>query len=97
MKHLFITLFCLLACGGLRAQTVPTDQLYGVGAWNADSLGNHRVVVSVDKKADAVLAKIEWRRRDQNPEAKNLIVVDAEPVSALLTYVVLALTERVAR
>ena len=31
MKHLFITLFCLLACGGLRAQTVPTDQLYGVG------------------------------------------------------------------
>ncbi len=77
MKHLFITLFCLLACGGLRAQTVPTDQLYGVGAWNADSLGNHRVVVSVDKKADAVLAKIEWRRRDQNPEAKNLIVVDA--------------------
>lgn len=77
MKHLFITLFCLLACGGLRAQTVPTDQLYGVGAWNADSLGNHRVVVSVDKQADAVLAKIEWRRRDQNPEAKNLIVVDA--------------------
>ena len=59
------------------AQAVPTDELYGVGIWNADSLGNHRVIVSVDKPADAVLATIDWRRRDLNPEAKNLIVVDA--------------------
>lgn len=35
------------------------------------------VIVSVDKPADAVLATIDWRRRDLNPEAKNLIVVDA--------------------
>jgi len=61
----------------LQAQAVPTDELYGVGIWNADSLGNHRVIVSVDKPADAVLATIDWRRRDLNPEAKNLIVVDA--------------------
>ena len=40
-------------------------------------MGNHRVIVSVDKPADAVLATIDWRRRDLNPEAKNLIVVDA--------------------
>lgn len=45
--------------------------------WDADSLGNHRVVVFVEKPADAVLATIEWRRRDLNPEDKNLIVVDA--------------------
>ena len=38
---------------------------------------SHRVIVSVDKPADAVLATIDWRRRDLNPEAKNLIVVDA--------------------
>lgn len=61
----------------MQAQAVPTDELYGVGIWNADSLGNHRVIVSVDKPADAVLATIDWRRRDLNPEAKNLIVVDA--------------------
>lgn len=77
MKQLLFTLFCLFAHSSLQAQAVPTDELYGVGIWNADSLGNHRVIVSVDKPADAVLATIDWRRRDLNPEAKNLIVVDA--------------------
>lgn len=74
---MLFTLFCLFAYSSLQAQAVPTDELYGVGIWNADSLGNHRVIVSVDKPADAVLATIDWRRRDLNPEAKNLIVVDA--------------------
>ena len=77
MKQLLFTLFCLFAYSSLQAQAVPTDELYGVGIWNADSLGTHRVIVSVDKPADAVLATIDWRRRDLNPEAKNLIVVDA--------------------
>lgn len=77
MKQLLFTLFCLFAYSSLQAQAVPTDELYGVGIWDADSLGNHRVIVSVDKPADAVLATIDWRRRDLNPEAKNLIVVDA--------------------
>lgn len=77
MKQLLFTLFCLFAYSSLQAQAVPTDELYGVDIWNADSLGNHRVIVSVDKPADAVLATIDWRRRDLNPEAKNLIVVDA--------------------
>ena len=77
MKQLLFTLFCLFTYSSLQAQAVLTDELYGVGTWNADSLGNHRVVVAVDKPADAVLATIDWRRRDLNPEAKNLIVVDA--------------------
>ena len=77
MKQLLFTLFCLFAYSSLQAQAVSTDELYGVGIWNADSLGNHRVIVSVDNPADAVLATIDWRRRDLNPEAKNLIVVDA--------------------
>lgn len=77
MKQLLFTLFCLFTYSSLQAQAVPTDELYGVGIWNADSLGNHRIVVAVDKPADAVLVTIDWRRRDLNPEAKNLIVVDA--------------------
>lgn len=77
MKRLLFTLLGLLTFGGLQAQNIPADKLYGLGNWDADSLGNHRVVVSVEKPADAVLATIEWRRRDQNPEDKNLIVVDA--------------------
>ena len=46
-------------------------------AWNADELGNHRAVVRVAVKADAVLVRIPWRRRDADPENKGLIVVDA--------------------
>ena len=45
MKQLLFTLFCLFAYSSLQAQAVPTDELYGVGIWNADSLGNHRVIV----------------------------------------------------
>lgn len=77
MKQLLFVLFCLLTIGGLHARNTSTDELYGLGNWDADSLGNHRVVVFVEKPADAVLATIEWRRRDLNPEDKNLIVVDA--------------------
>ena len=77
MKQMLFTLFCLFTFSNLHAQTVPADKLYGLGNWDADSLGNHRVVVFVEKSADAVLATIEWRRRDLNPEDKNLIVVDA--------------------
>lgn len=77
MKQMLFTLFCLFTFSNLHAQTVPSGELYGFGNWDADSLGNHRVVVFVEKPADAVLATIEWRRRDQNPEDKNLIVVDA--------------------
>ena len=57
MKQLLFTLFCLFAYSSLQAQAVPTDELYGVGIWNADSLGNHRVIVSVDKPA-----MLYWQR-----------------------------------
>ncbi len=78
MKNLFLTAICMCATSPvLWAQETPSPELYGTGTWDADSLGNHRVVVAVDKPADAVLATLEWRRRDQEPEKKNLIVVDA--------------------
>ncbi len=54
-------------------QKVP----YGVGTWDADAYGNHRAVVRVREAGQAVWAHIEWRRRDQNPEAKEVLVVDA--------------------
>ena len=51
---------------------------YRTGNWDADAYGNHRVVVFVSKKTDAVWAHIPWRRRDFNPEKKNIIIVDAK-------------------
>ncbi|MCR8557037.1 hypothetical protein KXD93_05265 [Mucilaginibacter sp. BJC16-A38] len=46
--------------------------------WDADSLGNHRVVLTL-QNANTSLAKavINWRRNDQHPEDKQLFVVDA--------------------
>jgi len=51
---------------------------YGVAKepW-AEGLGNHRAIVRVEQKADAVLVKIPWRRRDHDPERKQILVVDA--------------------
>ncbi|HTP12669.1 MAG TPA: glycoside hydrolase domain-containing protein [Bacteroidota bacterium] len=53
----------------------PAD--YGTGTWNSDSLGNHRVIIKVTQKSDAVVAHIPWRRRDEEPEKKGIYIFDA--------------------
>ncbi|MFZ1800380.1 MAG: glycoside hydrolase domain-containing protein, partial [Chitinophagaceae bacterium] len=45
--------------------------------WNPDSLGNHRVVLEFNGTGKVAKATIEWRRRDENPELKRIIVEDA--------------------
>jgi Glycoside hydrolase 123, N-terminal domain len=47
------------------------------GAWDAARYGTQRAVLRVIGQADAVRATIPWRRRDSNPERKELIVVSA--------------------
>ena len=59
------------------AVATPDSLRYGTGTWEPDSLGNHRAVLRVDRAADAVLAHIPWRRRDQTPERVNLVVMNA--------------------
>lgn len=55
------------------------DELtYGTGSWDAQKWGNHRVVIRVDRPADAVRLRILWRRRDYNPQDKNIVIMDAE-------------------
>jgi hypothetical protein len=78
------TAFLLLAIAysGLHAQdkdglTIPGPTFYGTGNWNSDSLGNHRIVLSVASKAEAVYAKISWRRKDRDPDQKNIVIIDA--------------------
>ncbi len=56
-----------------RAQDVP----YTIGRWESDSTGNHRAVVRVAAAGDAVRVHIPWRRRDQHPELKRVLVVAA--------------------
>lgn len=54
------------------------DVPFGVAdsAWKSE-LGNHRARVYVPEKCNAVLAKIQWRRRDPKPENKAIIIFDA--------------------
>ncbi|RFM30598.1 hypothetical protein DXN05_01550 [Deminuibacter soli] len=50
----------------------------GNNAWNPDSLGNHRIVLQVAAPGNAVHAHIAWRRNDNDPQLKRIIVTDAQ-------------------
>ncbi|MFT7159954.1 MAG: hypothetical protein ACI9GZ_001126, partial [Bacteroidia bacterium] len=73
----FLCGFYLIAFSQINLQE-PTRDLYGVGEWNADSLGNHRAVVQVEKKGDYTLVRLPWRRRDIEPEKKGIIIIDSQ-------------------
>jgi hypothetical protein len=51
---------------------------YGVPdkPWD-EGLGHHRALVQVTEKADAVWARLPWRRRDADADKKHIIVIDA--------------------
>ncbi|MFC2160546.1 glycoside hydrolase domain-containing protein [Acidobacteriota bacterium] len=66
-------LLSLLLIQPCQSEDIP----YGIGQWDADSLGNHRVILRVSQNSDAVLAHIPWRRRDLHPENKSIILIDA--------------------
>jgi hypothetical protein len=71
------SIFCCATalCATALAQEIP----YRIGTWDADSLGNHRVVIYVESNQtrDAVRVHIPWRRRDKDPESKRIVIVDA--------------------
>lgn len=73
--HLRSVIFfvCCFVNGALIAQEIQ----YAAGQWDREGLGNHRVVIRVDSNADAVHVHIPWRRRDAEPEKKDLILIDA--------------------
>ncbi|MDB5137684.1 MAG: hypothetical protein JWP37_4287 [Mucilaginibacter sp.] len=54
--------------------------------WDADSLGNQRVVLSIGDKANklAIAANIDWRRSDEHAENKQVILVDASTNQRIL-------------
>ena len=64
----------------LGVQYIP----YGTGFWDENLYGNHRAVIQVSEKADAVWVHIPWRRRDANPEQKAAILIDAQTEKQVL-------------
>jgi hypothetical protein len=76
----FLTFVILVVAPLFCMQEVP----YGTGTWEEDLYGNHRVVIQVNEKADAVWLHVPWRRRDVNPENKAAILIDAQTEKQVL-------------
>ena len=74
------------------ASQAPPATPYTTGSWDADKLGNHRVVLEVSVAADAVRAHIPWRRRDTSPEKKNLILIDGMTGTKIVNVVRVSIT-----
>lgn len=82
MKPYCIVLFPLFLSALFAFQPLPSaaQELQYPPAndlWNADSLGNHRAVVRVTGTGDIAKVKIVWRRPDEHPEQKAILVTDA--------------------
>ena len=75
--RIFRALFLAFFPGVLAVAPASAQLRHGVGSWEPDSLGNHRAVVRVNAPAPAVLAHIEWRRRDTIPDRVATIVIAA--------------------
>ncbi|MBS1746612.1 MAG: hypothetical protein JST21_10635 [Bacteroidetes bacterium] len=75
MKKLLVFIFILFAGTVINAQSLRFSSANN--NWNADSLGNFRAIVRVINNVDIVRTYIEWRRRDEHPETKRIIVVDS--------------------
>lgn len=79
MKKIFVCVMTLLSVMPVMAQKgfVPDDAHYGSNYWEPDTLGDVRAVVSVEASGNVIKAFIPWRRRDDAPEKKSVVVVDA--------------------
>ena len=55
---------------------VHANVKYSVASWEEAGRGNHRALIRVSAKADAVRAHIEWRRRDHDSQDKAILVFD---------------------
>ncbi|GGE53262.1 hypothetical protein EV200_102404 [Pedobacter psychrotolerans] len=75
MKFRLFLLLCLFWQLSINAQVLKYTN--GNHSWNADSLGNHRVIVQFGGEGKTAHAKINWRRRDNHPESKGIIIQDA--------------------
>jgi hypothetical protein len=72
----FFAICLLITSGTLEAQVIKyTDANNG---WNPDLLGNHRAVVQFTGTGTVAKTIIKWRRRDENPDQKHIIIQDAK-------------------
>lgn len=62
---------------GVRYEPGNWEPMLAAGA-KGESWGNHRAVVTLEHRtSDPVVVSIPWRRHDEHPETKAIVVVDA--------------------
>lgn len=72
-----LTIFCVVFTLFMGSALFSEDVPYGTGTWDAASLGNHRALIHVSERSDAVTVHIPWRRRDVDPHRKDVFIMDA--------------------
>ncbi len=48
--------------------------IYRIGEWDNESLGNHRLLIQVEEPGEVARCEISWRRSDPDPEKKGVFV-----------------------
>jgi hypothetical protein len=88
---ILISLFALLfdAANAGEKNYKPSEKYYGIGSWSADSLGNHRALIKVNKSSSAVFVHLPWRRSDTNPSEKGVVIMDAKTGEIIKNIVIL--------
>jgi hypothetical protein len=81
MKKLLL-LLCFSIVKEISAQQI--NYTSGSNEWNADSLGNHRVVIEFTGTGNVAKAIVDWRRRDDTPQNKRIIMQDAQTQQKIL-------------
>lgn len=76
MKRVLPAITFLLLSISAFSQQIPYSNCES--CWLPDSLGNHRVVVTVGASGKFARVLIPWRRRDTAPRLKRIIIVDAK-------------------
>lgn len=77
LLQISILLFGFIITDSINTNAQVLKQTIASKEWNYDSLGNHRVVVAVPNTGKVAKVEIEWRRRDEHPELKNIFIVDS--------------------
>ncbi|WP_346238152.1 glycoside hydrolase domain-containing protein [Niabella insulamsoli] len=91
MRYGFIVVLFLHSLAS--AQSV--NYAHGNESWNADSLGNHRFIVHLgaqeyQKNKNVAQVIIPWRRRDEHPEAKKIIIVGKDAPQPVSNFKIIA-------
>ncbi len=86
MQSRIITGICLTLFFVLKTSAQPIKYTVADNGWNPDSLGNHRAVVNFVGNGKVAHAIINWRRRDNNPQLKRIIIQDAKTQQKITNY-----------